>query len=57
MQLWNPTVQATKSLSNVYWKLLLTWLFKMNTTKTTTTRHTRDNEEVLDRAQKLSGYN
>ena len=37
---------------NLYWKLLLTWLLKTNATMTTTTRHSRDNDKMADRAQK-----
>ena len=39
------TVDATKSLSNSCWKLLLTIM-------TTLTRHSRDNDKMEDRVQK-----
>ena len=52
MELWNPTFEATKNLSNLYWKLLLTWLLKTSATMTTTIRHSRDNGKMADRAQK-----
>ena len=52
MELGNPTFETTKSLSNLYWKLLLTWLLKTNATITTIARHSRDNDKMADRAQK-----
>ena len=52
MELWNPTFEATKNISNLFWKLLLTWLLKTSATMTTTTRHSRDNDKMADRAQK-----
>ena len=39
------TVDATKSLSNLYWKLLLTIMI-------TLTHHSRDNDKMEDRVQK-----
>ena len=52
MESWNLNFEATKIISNLYWKLLLTWLLKTNAAMTTTTRHSRDNEKMADRAQK-----
>ena len=45
MEVWNP-VEATKSLINLYWKLLLT-----NATMTTThVTAGRDNDKMTDSA-------
>ena len=54
MELWNPTFEATKSLSNLYWKLLLTWLLKTNATMTTTPRFfLKKNNPFLTLAPKI----
>ena len=52
MELWNPTVKATNSSSNLYWKLLLTWLLKANAIMTAITHNSRDDDKMADRAQK-----
>ena len=56
-KLWKPTFNATESSSNLYWKLLLTWLLKTNAIMTTITCHSRDNNKTADRAQKMKGIN
>lgn len=57
MKLWNPCIEATKILSNAYWKLLLNWLFYTSTIVKTTTHHYKmDNEKMVERCQNEGQY-
>ena len=48
MKSWYQTVEATKSLNNLYCKLPFTWLLKTNGPMTNTTLHNRDNDKMTE---------